>query len=92
MISAANERRGTKKGRRIKKERRTKKKRKTMESATVEGKRLGRTRERRQEMRGMERERRGVGIAAKERTRDDINRGRDKRGGKCKTKHRASVD
>ena len=32
-------------------------------------------------------ERRGVGVAAKERTQDDINRGRHKRRGKCKTKH-----
>ena len=40
-------------------------KRKGMESATGEGKRLGRKRERRQEMRGVEWERRRVGVAAK---------------------------
>ena len=39
----------------------------------------------------MEWERRRVGVAAKERTRDDINRGRDKRGVKCKTKHSTMV-
>ena len=38
-------------------------------------------------MRGVEWERRRVGVAAKERTRDDINGGRNKRSGKCKIKH-----
>ena len=38
-------------------------------------------------MRGAELERGRVGVTAKERTRDEINRGRDKRRGKCKTKH-----
>ena len=50
-------------------------------------KRLGRKRERLQEMRGVEWEKRRVGVAAKERTRDDINGGRNKRRGKYKTKH-----
>ena len=58
-----------------------------MKSATGEGKRLGRKRERCQEMRGVKWEKRRVGEAAKERTWDDINRGRDKSGGKHKTKH-----
>ena len=47
-------------------------------------KRSGRKRERSQEMRSVEWERRRVCVAEKERTRDDINRGIDKRRGSVK--------
>ena len=63
-----------------------------MESATGEGKKF-----RKKKRETSRDERRGVGekksgCSGKERARDDNDKGRDKRRGKCKTKHQASVD
>ena len=63
-----------------------------MESATGEGNKV-----RKKKRETSRDERRGVGekksgCSGKERARDDNDKGRDKRRGKCKTKHQASVD